>query len=171
MIASNKERFSFIEILAKRRGYSVSQDGTFYSNRGNVITYIDHKGYRRITLKIQGMTKVLFAHRLQAYQKYGMELYKKGIMVRHLDGNKTNNSVDNIALGTNRDNMMDVPSEIRRSRAVKAARQTIKYNRDEIIKYYEECGGSRKKTMEHFGISSSGTLHYILKKRKFNDKL
>jgi len=171
MISSNKQIFSGLEIIAHQKGYRMSDDGTFYSNRGNEIKYVCNKGYKRTTIKVNGKNKLLFAHRLQAYQKYGMELYKEGIMVRHLDGNKTNNSIDNITLGTARDNMMDVPSELRKSRASKAARQTIKYNRDEVIKYYEDCGRSRKKTMEHFGISSSGTLHYILKKRKFNDKL
>lgn len=171
MIASNNVKFSGLEMVAHQKGYRVSDDGTFYSNRGNEIKYVGGRGYKRTTIKINGKNKVLFAHRLQAYQKYGDAIYREGLMVRHLDGNKLNNSIDNIQLGTARDNMMDVPSDIRKSRASKAARQTIKYNRDEIIKFYNECGGSRKKTMEHFGISSSGTLHYILKKRKFNDKL
>ena len=33
-----------------------------------------------------------YTHRLQAYQKYNNEIYNKGIVVRHLDGNKLNNS-------------------------------------------------------------------------------
>jgi hypothetical protein len=172
MESHNHIKFSRTEIIAKERGYSVSDDGTFYSSNNNEIEYIDPKGYKRCTIMVHGRNVALYAHRLQAYQKYGESIYSKGILVRHLDGNKTNNNIENIALGNHRDNMMDVDEKIRRKRASKAARQTIKHNRDEVVEYhYGAAGGSRKKTMEHFGITSTGTLHYILNHRKFNDKV
>jgi predicted nucleic acid-binding Zn ribbon protein len=171
MNSHNNIRFSGLEKIAKNRGYRVDKDGNFYTNNNNLITFISRDGYVRTSLKVNGKNKMLFAHRLQAYQKYGEAIYSKGILVRHLDGDKTNNKVDNIAIGSARDNMMDVPKQVRVERASKAARQTIKHNRDEIIAYYNECGRSRKKVMEKFGITSTGTLHYILNHRKFNDKL
>lgn len=171
MESHNHIEFARREAIAYQKGYRVSKDGTFYSNRGNEIKYVCRDGYVRTSLKVNGKNKMLFAHRLQAYQKYGDAIYSKGILVRHLDGNKTNNHIDNIAIGTNRDNMMDRDKADRVAQASKAARQTIRYNRDEVVDFYENCGRSRKKTMDHFNISSTGTLHYILNHRKFNDKL
>jgi hypothetical protein len=169
MKTHNNIRFSGLEKIAKDRGYFVDKEGNLFTNRENIVNYICRDGYIRTSLKVEGKNKMLFAHRLQAYQKYGDAIYSKGILVRHLDGNKTNNHINNIAIGSNRDNMMDRSKEERTLHANNASKKTIKYNRNEVIQYYEECGRSRKKVMEKFGISSGGTLHYILKKRKFNN--
>ena len=52
-------------------------------------------------------------HRFMGYLKFGDEIYTKGMQVRHLDGNPLNNSWDNIAIGTQRDNTYDIPKEKR----------------------------------------------------------
>lgn len=46
-------------------------------------------------------------HRVIAFRKYGSIVFEKGILVRHLDGNKINNSPDNLVIGTNQDNVND----------------------------------------------------------------
>lgn len=168
METHNKQEFSRLEYDAVKRGYRVSEDGTFYSSKGNVIKYICRDGYVRTSLKVGGRNKMLFAHRVQAFQKYGDKIYTKGLLVRHLDGNKSNNHVDNIVLGTNRDNSMDRSKEERLASALNATKHTIKYNKEDVIEYYLNNGKSYKKTKEKFGISSSGTLYYILNKRKLN---
>lgn len=102
-------------------------------------------------------------HRLQAYQKYGDMLYGEGMMVRHLNGDSLDNSWGNIAIGTNSENQMDIPEQIRLFRARYASSFMQKHNHDDIISFYKE-NKSYKKTMEKFEISSKGTLHYILNK-------
>jgi len=168
METHNNLRFSGLERIAKQRGYKVTEDGVFCGVRDNILKR-KTKGYLCVSIKVDGKNKSLFAHRLQAYQKYGEDIYKKGICVRHLNGDKSDNSFDNIAIGTNRDNMMDMSKAERQRIAALSAKATIKYNRDEVVEYYNKCNRSRKKTIEYFGMSKAG-LHYILNDRKYNSK-
>lgn len=55
-------------------------------------------------------------HRVVAYRKYGPSAFDAGILIRHLDGNKSNNSPENLALGTIKENNEDHMSS-RRSAA------------------------------------------------------
>lgn len=87
------------------------------------------------------------------------------MMVRHLDGNYLNNSESNIDLGTNSDNMMDIPKGVRVSRSSNASK---KYS-DELaqaIKLDKENGMSYKELMIKYDISSKGTLSYIINHRQ-----
>lgn len=168
METHNNLKFSGLERIAKQRGYKVTEDGLFCGVRDNILKR-KNKGYLCVSIKVDGKNKFLYAHRLQAYQKYGEDVYQKGICVRHLNGDKSDNSFDNIAIGTNRDNVMDRSKSERKRIANIATRQTIKYNKDEVVQYYNECNRSRKKTIEHFGMSKAG-LHYILNDRKIVSK-
>ena len=63
------------------------------------------KGYYRVSLSRK--CKILFAHvhRLVAWAFIGHQ--KKGIEVRHLDGNCKNNHINNLAYGTKSENIAD----------------------------------------------------------------
>jgi len=159
--------FSMVEQVAHERGYFVDKNGTFKTPNDTIIKTKDKQGYVRTSIQIKGKNKHLFAHRLQAYQMYGEKIYKKGNVCRHLDADKDNNSIKNICLGTNKENFLDIPREQVIERANRAAKATIKYDRDEVISFYERCK-SYKQTMERFNMSSGGTLHYILNKRKLS---
>jgi len=54
-------------------------------------------------------------HQLAAYQKFGEAALGDKVDVRHIDGNASNNRLSNIAIGTHRENMMDVPLSVRRA--------------------------------------------------------
>lgn len=168
METHNNLKFSGSERIAKQRGYKVTKDGVFCGVRNNILTH-KNKGYLCVSMTVDGKRKFLFAHRLQAYQKYGEDIYKRGVCVRHLNGDKSDNSFDNIAIGTNRDNIMDRSKAERQRISALAAKATIKYNRDEVVEYYNKFNRSRKKTIEYFGMSKAG-LHYILNDRKYNYK-
>ena len=165
-LSHNKIKFSQIERLSAKRGYFVDNTGQMFTPNNKQVKTKNRQGYIKCTVYVNGRNVVLTAHRLVAYQKYSEKLYEDGVMVRHLDGNKLNNTYDNIILGSNRDNCIDIPSEKRLAKAINASKKTIKYDADEVYNFYIECKKSRKKTQEHFNISSSGTLHYILKNRK-----
>lgn len=144
---------------AHKRGYSVLKDGTILNHKQKKIKgSLDSHGYIFISLNRKMKVGV---HRLMAFQKYGYELFKEGIEVRHIDGNPLNNSFDNIKIGTKHDNQMDKPIEIRRKVASIRCCNFSVDRRNEIISYYNNCK-SYKKTKLQFGIKSSGTLHYIL---------
>nr|WP_304651456.1 HNH endonuclease signature motif containing protein [Bacteroides acidifaciens] len=159
--------YSRIEELAHRKGYRVDADGCLKSpSRGTVKCTISPTGYRNFTIRIKGRNRQLRIHRLVAYQKYGEGIYEDGVVVRHLDGNRQNNSFDNIAIGTQSDNCMDVPREVRLRTAIYATSFMTKYDKEvvERIKEVKKTHGY-KETMLEFGISSKGTLWNILNKR------
>lgn len=166
METHNNIKFASYEALAYNKGYRVDDNGLLLNPKGKPIGSLHRTGYHRFGLKVEGKKCVVHTHRLQAYQKYGDAIYAKGIMVRHLDGNKTNNSIDNIAIGNNRDNQMDRPKECRVKSAIKAAKSVIKYNPEEVIEFHNNNGKSYKKTMSEFNIPSKGSLHYVLNSRK-----
>ena len=102
-------------------------------------------------------------HRMQAYQKFGDKIYNENLVVRHVNGNYLDNSLDNIELGTDSENMMDVPEEIR----IKKASNAAKIYSDELvttIKRFKETH-TYNETMQEYNISSKGTLYYIINKR------
>lgn len=145
------------------KGYMVTKEGDTLNPKGEKIGSIDRQGYIKIAVRINGKRKVVNAHRLQAYQKFGNLIFENGIQVRHKNGIKTDNSYDNILIGTYSDNRNDIPSDIRMKSALKASSCNLKYNKSDVINFYNNNGGSYSKTMIEFGISSKGTLHYILK--------
>ena len=158
-MSESKRNIELIRIFKK--GYRVI-DGVVYNPNGKVLKGCVHSnGYRFIHCSNNGLVPV---HRLVALQKFGSKLFEPGIMVRHLDNNPLNNHEWNIALGTNRDNQLDRNAKDREQDAINAATHIRKFTDKELIlirNYYEECR-SYKDTMAFWGISSKGTLHYIL---------
>ena len=156
-----------IEKILFNKGYRITQSGIILNPKGIEIKgVINNNGYIAINTRvgIESKQKSCGVHRLQAYQKYENEMYKEGIEVRHLNGIKTDNSWDNILIGTHSENMMDIPEHIRIAKAVYASSFNKKHDKEAIIKWYKENGKSYKKTMHEFNISSKGTLHFILNK-------
>ena len=151
-------------LVAHAKGYVVTKEGKVIGVQGNELKLNDNEGYYRFNFRdFNGNNKSLGVHRMQAYQKFGNKMFEDKIMVRHLDGNSRNNSWDNIAIGTNSDNMMDISPEIRLAKAMHATSFTRKYDKESVKAYYNE-NKSYKQTMEHFNITSKGTLHFILNK-------
>jgi len=151
-------------IEAYNKGYRVV-NGVLYNPNGNIINgSITPDGY--ISTRITKYGNTLFIHRLVAYQKFGDAMFDKGIEARHLDNNSLNNFDNNIAIGSHSDNMMDKPKEVRIKCAKYAASHIRKFTdkQEQAIKKFHNETKSYKQTMETFGISSKGSLYYILKK-------
>jgi len=127
------------EQIAYERGYRVTKEGQLLNPKGKVIgEYSYSRGYKKTPIKINQKRTNISTHRLQAYQKYGDKLFEDGIMVRHLNGNPLDNSWDNIAIGTQSDNSMDIPKEIRIKSTYAAAKTSIKYPKKFVLKLREE---------------------------------
>lgn len=151
-------------LIAHSKGYEVTKEGKVIGVKGNELKLNNHEGYYRFNFRdLNGKATSVKVHRLQAYQKFGDEMFVEGIMVRHLDGDSTNNTWNNIAIGTNSDNMMDISAEVRLAKALHATSFSRKHDKEPIRAYYAEHKSYRK-TMEEFNISSKGTLHFILNK-------
>jgi hypothetical protein len=153
-------------IEAYNRGFRISNCGKFIKTAKDKRPQVAFdNGYPIISVRIGKKSMKVPWHRLQAMQKYGEELFKSGIMVRHKNSIKTDCSVDNILIGTAADNSMDKPAEDRLKYALNATNYTRKYKASEVKEFYSQ-NKSYKKTMDNFGIKSKGSLHFILNTAK-----
>ena len=148
--------------------YTINNEGVLKNPQGKKVGSLNRQGYQKIQVTICGKARDVFTHRLQAFNKYGKELFKKSIQVRHLNDIKTDNSWDNIALGTAKDNYMDRGQESIKAAQKRATEASKKYSDEEVLgikKFHKKNNNSQKLTMQKFNISSTGTLWYILNKR------
>jgi len=144
-----------------KKGFIVSEDGVLYNKRGVKVGSVC-QGYHRISVKISGKNEYVHTHRLQAFQKYGYKLFVAGVVVRHFNGDPLDNSWDNILIGTQTDNMLDIPEQVRIKKSLHATSFIRKYDKEEVKKFHA-ISKSYKNTMEKFLITSKGTLNFILK--------
>ncbi len=153
-------------IFAYKKGYRITEQGNILNPNGEIINGRIMGKYKAVSLRRnKNTTFSIHIHRLQAFQKYGIEMFKKDIEVRHFNGDYMDNTYENILIGTKSENQMDIPEAIRLSRAVYASSFIKKHNHEEIKKWHLKNNSSYKKTMENFSISSKGTLHFILNKQ------
>lgn len=173
----NKSIYAKAIVTAAEKGYTVDKLGNvFYKNKNVKIRQANHLKIKyyvfsvRLYINGKSISKMVKVHRLQAFQKYGNEIFKKGMQVRHHNGNHQDNSAGNILIGTNSQNQMDISKEVRIKRAANAAskkrvltdRQIIKMNID------RDNGMTYKQLMEKYKISSKGTISFIFNKALYN---
>lgn len=161
MYKLSKSNYFVKEIIKK--GYRVI-DNKLYNPKGKRLSLHMHKNYYMHNFSLNKEKCTLGIHKIVAFQKFGDKMFKKNIVIRHLNSNSFDNSINNIEIGTQSQNVMDMDEVIRKEKAKKAASYIRKYS-DEFIKkikkYYEKVK-SYKKVMVKFNIKSKGTLHYIL---------
>lgn len=157
----NKTSLNILHAAAN--GYTVDELGNVFSKNKKLSLYKDSGGYLCFSVFRLGASDMLPVHRFQAYIKFGESVFHAEV-VRHHDGNRTNNSWDNILLGTQQENSMDRLPADRIAQAVYAANHIRKFSDLEMqdIREYHREVKSYKKTMEKFGISSKSTTHRIL---------
>jgi hypothetical protein len=130
-------------------GYGVDDCGALLYNGFDVEEKIFNNkfGYKlfSIPFKEHNMSQV-FVHRLQAFQKFGNEVYTSDC-VRHLNGNCQDNSKDNIALGTHLDNYKDMSDEVK------------KRANDKRSKYYKYPIAMRRRLRQRF--ENGEIIHHI----------
>jgi DNA-binding transcriptional regulator YiaG len=133
-------------IYVYNKGYRVNQDGDVISFTGQIRKpRLDSRGYLTFNINFNKCSWPISVHRLVAYQLYGDKIFKSGIQVRHLNGNKIDNSFKNIAIGTQSDNMMDKKPEDRHNHSKHAASYLRKFTNDQIA----EIRRLKKKGLSH----------------------
>ncbi len=87
--------------------YSVSEDGRVYSIRYSKMMkpWTHPDGHAQVRLWLDGKRTTWYVHRIVASTFLKPEEGRE--VVRHLDGNPRNNHVDNLAWGTQSDNIRD----------------------------------------------------------------
>lgn len=83
----------------------IRKNGTKYFCPEKLIKYVTNKGYKYLCLCKNGKVKRFGVHQLVLRAFVGVQ--EKGMEVRHLDNNPSNNKLENLAYGTKSDNMQD----------------------------------------------------------------
>ena len=121
------------EILAYQEGYRMTKDGKLLGKNGISVKGWLRNGYNifqfRNPLDTKKHLKFKWS-RLQAFQKFGYLIYEEGIVVRHLNSVRGDDSWDNIEIGTQSQNLMDMPEEDRIKKARHAGMHNNKEYRD-----------------------------------------
>lgn len=164
--------FNRNEIIATERGYYFDESLQLRNKDGNlVIGYINPSGYRVFGLTHNGKRITIRVHRMAAFQKYGLDIYNDGMEVRHLNNIKLDNSFENIAIGTHKDNYLDIEENDRRERVLRSAKTLSKHPAKEIInkkvdivKKLKETGYSVREIMKIMNYKSPQAISYLLKK-------
>ena len=153
--------------IASEKGYIVNNNGeVFYKEKKRKLNFKTCKNqYAYFNARINDKPTRIEVHRLQAYQKYGDVIFEKNIVVRHLNGNSKDNSYGNIEIGTQKENILDIPKEKRVEHAKYASSFMKKYSHEDVYEFYQKTK-SYKETMEYFEIPSKNGLFFIIKKFK-----
>lgn len=145
-------------------GYRISSDGTILSpySPTPISGYVSPRGYRCFKLN---RNYPILVHRLHAYQLYGDAVFIPGTVVRHLNGDKLDNSPTNLALGTQSDNSYDIPEEVRRKTGKHAASFLRKLTEEQVasLRADRAAGLSYAYLTKKYGIASSTVsdiVHY-----------
>jgi hypothetical protein len=155
-------------IWAHEKGYKCINNRLF-SHLREIKLMTTSDGYYffsvRPTWAINRKQYKIKVHRLVAYEKFGKEIFNPNLVTRHLDGNPKNNHPDNLALGTQSQNMMDKKPEARLAHSLNATVKNRKFTDLEINLIREDSKIhklSYPKIMKKWNISSKGTLSYII---------
>ena len=155
------------EIKALRAGYYVDMNGNLTKNgkplnpkpdkRGGYLIHHGSLYSERFQIKV---------HRLQAFIKFGEQIYSEKIHVRHLNGNPSDNSFDNIAIGSPSENQYDVPEEVRKARPRHYRKTTnLKgdsiYDVEKVVELHKN-GFSYRQIMKELGIKSASCVSRLI---------
>jgi hypothetical protein len=118
---------------AKRKGYHSDMNGNIFSSKKKIALRKSNQNRYNFTIRFYGERVTIAVHKFIGYLKFGDEIFKEGIEIRHLDDNSLNNSWINIGIGTHIENMGDIPKETRIKRAVNATNYVRRFN-DNTVK-------------------------------------
>jgi len=159
-----------IAVVAFGKGYRVSEAGELVTPEGKTRKLVpDHNGYLSASLLVPSVASTprrLIVHKLAAYQKFKDKAFVGNTQVRHLNGNKTDNSLSNIKIGTPKENIGDIPKEVRVAAANVARKALSKKCRPvhEQVMADHEKGMSHRQLARKYGKAKS-TISYIVNKK------
>lgn len=155
-------------------GYYADQRGYFYNPSDKKMSaHMDSKNlYLWVSLRLPGDRTVrkVHLHKLIAYQKYGDSMFESGINVRHLNGDKLDNTWENIAIGTHQDNMLDICPEDRKKKAVNGILALKSFTKERLAEFWEDRlrGMGLRGLSRKYGVAVS-TASYIVNRRTYAD--
>lgn len=158
-------------LSAYQRGYRVNDEGVLLKPSGEVACTLKQKatrgkGYLRSgCLHVPGHKRKLwfYVHRLAAYQWFGEVIFRPGIQVRHLNDDSFDNRRENIAIGSQSENMQDKPHKVRVAIGRNGAKHLRALSQKEAQSLIDErkSGASYSTLMKKYGIAK-GTVSHIV---------
>lgn len=90
--------------------YSITEDGIVYScikrEPSIMKPFLDKDGYHRVSIMTTDSKKKKVIISRKVYEAYGLQ-DAEGLVVRHMDGDKNNNHISNLEVGTVTENNRD----------------------------------------------------------------
>jgi len=148
--------------------YKVSNTGKVFSTRYNrLIGRIDYKGYYKVHLCKFGDRKKVFVHRLVAYAFIPKVEGKN--CIDHIDGNPSNNCVENLRWCTHKENLNFPLAKINKNNSLEKFRVKVIMldKNDNVVKIFNGVNIAERET----GINRSvinGCLTFIKTRRNID---
>jgi hypothetical protein len=141
-------------------GYEADNEGNIWSMQHNwrgygprVLTALqDKNGYLKVRLSINGKRINRKIHRLVCLAFHGQPSPEKPL-VRHLDGNKHNNSPDNLCWGSHQENEHDAVLNGEKASGERNGFSKLTEIKVKEIKAMLSNGVSQRKIAKQYGIS------------------
>jgi hypothetical protein len=155
------------------KGYRVNVDGTVASPLGRIRKLSSSKsssGYLRFNVSHGSIKRPIYVHQLHAYQIFGEVALDLDVQVRHLDGDRQNNSRTNLALGSQSENMMDRQPEVRQQHAAHAASFLRSLTTEQVlaIRCDSTNGMGYKRLSAKYNIPKS-TIRDVVRRKVYKD--
>lgn len=137
--------------------WTIYEDGAIVSNKTGKKrkTFINNCGYEMVTYTSKEGTKNFYVHHLVA--KYFVGNRPKGYAINHIDGNKQNNSVENLEYVTYKENIAHADKNgLRKNFAAGQQNGMSKLSNDQAKALIQGIlnGQSNKDLGERFGLHS-----------------
>jgi len=175
VIGSNNHQ---ITVAVSELGYRVTEAGVLLNPAGRPrIPHLAAKTkkaaqvlYASISVKIDGKHRSCKVHQLAAYQKFGDAAFAGGTQVRHLNGDSTDNRLENIGIGSVSDNAFDKAPEVRRHAALAAAASRRKLTQEQVLRLVEmrRAGATLAACAQEFGLFKS-TVSEVMQGKLYSD--
>jgi hypothetical protein len=156
-------------LLAFTEGYRVNSIGEVLNPKGKICKVNSWPKGKNISYYVfcfRGYK--IQVHHLVAMQKFGVEWLLGDLLVRHKNDYSQDNSLDNIILGTKRDNYFDMPSE-KREEYLKITHSKTRMFSDEEIKEIRKDKETLtyKELHNKYPKASQVTLRFICTRRLY----
>lgn len=148
-------------------GYHCDENGNVFNANGRKLKPFIYLKYPTINSRIDGKVVHVHIHRIQAFQKYGKSIFDKGIVVRHLNGNKMDTSLGNISIGTQRDNIMDMPQNQRKEISSKGVARIRRFTNDIVDQIKQDRHHMSYSQLCIKYKTSKSTLSYLFNKSQY----
>lgn len=150
------------DVVGYEGEYFISNKGRVQSlksgKRKTLKTFTDDKGYMRINLMKKGKLKQVGVHRLVA--ESFISAIPENLVVNHIDGNATNNSVENLEIVTQQENV--IHSHYVLGNAIEPVLMLDKDTFEPIKEF-----ANKETAMKELGVSGGGINRVCKNERNF----